>query len=134
MRSHRRFDRRPACPLLSSRPEAEGRSGEIWRRTRRVWRLRQGPSAGPGILPAEGPRPEMELRQIRGQMSRLRFASLDMTGEEVASLDMTDRARVFPNPYQAIPKLRLRLPPGSCRLLACSLRSRQMLRAPVNRL
>jgi hypothetical protein len=49
-----RLDRRPTTLLLSSRPEARaaGRSGEIWRRTRRVRRMRRSPPAGQKAFPA----------------------------------------------------------------------------------
>jgi hypothetical protein len=78
------LDRRLPYLFLSSRPEvrAAGRSGEIWPRTNRVGRLRRGPSAAPRNPFGRKADPEMELRQIRGQMSRLRSAPLDMTRGE----------------------------------------------------
>jgi hypothetical protein len=66
---------------LSSRPEAVGCSGEIWLRTCRVPRLRpthrpEGQSFRPKDRLGNG------ATSMRGQMSRLRCASLDMTREE----------------------------------------------------
>jgi hypothetical protein len=90
MRSHCHFDRRPPSPFLSSRPEATIPLLVISTGGRRPqWRdlaanepcLAFAPrSAGRAKNPSgREARLEMKLRQIRGQMSRLRCAPLDMT-------------------------------------------------------
>jgi hypothetical protein len=74
-----RFAWRRAHLSLSSRPEPEGRSGEIWSRIRRVMICVHEPSSDFNP-PVSGTVRKGTVREMRGQMSRLRSAPHDKQG------------------------------------------------------
>jgi hypothetical protein len=97
MRSHCHFDRRPSCPFLSSRPEVEGPAlSEVeWAAVERSGRE---PSVS-GVY-AKVYRRGRESFRPRGRFRK--GATSDSRPDVSTSLDMTDRARNFPNPYYEV--------------------------------